>query len=53
MCLWAVRHVQFEKMSGKQKADLRKKLQARKKAVQAQMSDVNKALKHVAKKSKG
>jgi hypothetical protein len=52
MCLWAVRHVQFEKLSGKQKTDLKKKLRARKKVVQAQLSDVNRAIKHATRKSK-
>ncbi len=52
MCLWAVRHVQFEKLSGKEKTDLKKNLQARKKVVQSQLSDVNKAIKHATRKSK-
>jgi hypothetical protein len=52
MCLWAVRHVRFEKMTGQQKSDLKKKLQQRKKVVQSQLKDVNAAIKHVAKRSK-
>jgi hypothetical protein len=52
MCLWAVRHVRFEKLTGKQKTDLKRKLQLRKKAVHAQLSEVNKAIKHVTRKSK-
>ncbi len=52
MCLWAVRHIRFEKLSSQQKSGLKKKLQERKKAVRAQLSDVNKALKHVTQKSK-
>jgi hypothetical protein len=52
MCLWAVRHIRFEKLTGQQKNGLKKKLQQRKKAVQAQLDDVNKALKHATQKSK-
>jgi hypothetical protein len=52
MCLWAVRHVRFEKMTGQQKTNLKRKLQQRKKVVQSQLKDVNAALKHVAKHSK-
>ena len=53
MCLWAVRHVRFERLSGKQKTGLKRKLQDRKKVVQSQLRDVNAALKHVAKHSRG
>lgn len=52
MCLWAVRHVKFEGLKTKQKSDLKKNLQARKKAVQQRLSDLNKAIKHVAKHSR-
>lgn len=52
MCLWAVRHVRFEQLSGQQKTNLKNKLQERKRVVQAQLRDVNKAIKHVATKSK-
>jgi hypothetical protein len=52
MCLWAVRHVRFERMTGAQKNGLKRKLQDRKKVVQAQLKDVNAALKHVAKHSR-
>jgi hypothetical protein len=52
MCLWAVRHIQFEKLSGTQKTGLKQQLQARKKEVQSRLADINKALKHVAKHSK-
>jgi hypothetical protein len=53
MCLWAVRHVRFERLTGKQKTNLKRKLQQRKKVVQGQLNDVNAALRHVARKSKG
>ncbi len=53
MCLWAVRHVRFERMTGQQKNDLKRKLHERKKVVQSQLKDVNAALKHVAKHAKG
>ena len=53
MCLWAVRHVRFEGLTGKQKTGLKRKLQQRKKVVQGQLNDVNAALRHVAKRSKG
>ena len=52
MCLWAVRHVRFEKLTGKQKSDLKRKLQLRKKVVHAQLNEVNKAMRHVTQKSK-
>jgi|HubBroStandDraft_1064217.scaffolds.fasta_scaffold11169_2 hypothetical protein len=52
MCLWAVRHVRFEKLTGKQKSDLKRKLQLRKKVVHAQLNEVNKAIRHVTQKSK-
>jgi hypothetical protein len=52
MCLWAVRHVRFEKLTGKQKTDLKRKLQQRKKVVHAQLNEVNRAIKHVTQKSK-
>ncbi len=52
MCLWAVRHVRFERLTGPQKTNLKRKLQQRKKVVQSQLSDVNAALRHVAKRSK-
>jgi len=53
MCLWSVRHIQFERLSAKEKNGIKRKLQERKKAVQSRLSDINKALKHVAQKSKG
>ncbi len=53
MCLWSVRHIQFERLSAKQKSGIKQKLQERKKAVQARLSDINKAISHVTKKSKG
>lgn len=52
MCLWAVRHIQFERMSGTQKTGLKQRLQAQKKEVQARLADINKAIKHVTKHSK-
>ena len=52
MCLWSVRHIQFEKLSGQQKSGIKQKLQERKKAVQARLADINKAIKHVNQKSK-
>lgn len=52
MCLWAVRHIRFERLSGQQKTSLKSKLQQRKRVVQAQLRDVNKAIKHVATKSR-
>jgi len=52
MCLWAVRHIRFEKLTGQQKSGLKKKLQQRKKVVQAQLKDVNDALSHATRKSK-
>ncbi|MGA8499346.1 MAG: hypothetical protein WB764_27955 [Xanthobacteraceae bacterium] len=39
-------------MTGQQKTNLKRKLQLRKKAVHAQLSEVNKAIKHVTQKSK-
>jgi len=52
MCLWSVRHIQFEKLSGQQKSSIKQKLQERKKAVQARLADINKAIRHVNQKSK-
>ena len=52
MCLWAVRHIRFEKLTGQQKTNLKRKLQLRKKAVHAQLAEVTKAIKHVSQKSK-
>lgn len=52
MCLWAVRHVRFERMTGPQKNNLKRKLQERKKVVQSQLRDVNAAIKHVARHAK-
>ncbi|HUI14238.1 MAG TPA: hypothetical protein VL048_12300, partial [Xanthobacteraceae bacterium] len=52
MCLWAVRHVRFERLTSQQKTGLKRKLQERKKTVQAQLKDVNAALNHVVKHSK-
>jgi len=52
MCLWSVRHIQFERLSAKQKSGIKKKLQERRKAVKARLSDIDKAISHVAKKSK-
>jgi hypothetical protein len=52
MCLWSVRHIQFEKLSGSQKTGLKQQLQAKKKKVQSQLADINNALKHVAQHSK-
>jgi hypothetical protein len=52
MTLTTVRHIDFARLTSKQKGNLKKKLQQRKKIVQAQLNEVNKALGHVTQKSK-
>jgi hypothetical protein len=48
----AVRLINHKRLGTKQKAALKKYLQVRKKAVQARLREINKAIKHVAQKPK-
>jgi hypothetical protein len=52
MCGFAVNLINFETLTGRQKKELKKVLQRRKQVLQAQVGDLNRALKAVAKKSK-